>query len=176
MSAISVGSIGTSLPIDLQTCNLYGTAHSQSWWPNSIWAENPFHNGTTHILFSPLGFPRKLAALEPRPRHNLIRYHGVFAITLHDRSSENVLYTSIFSPWINQISKRYAAIRQFKSDTWKLVVFLCQFNCGYVLRLFVQSAGSRGFHLHCHIPYHYIYSKTQNRAMAIWFCTTYGAS
>ena len=36
-------------------------------------------NGTTHILFSPLDFLSKLAALVPRPRHNLARYHGVLA-------------------------------------------------------------------------------------------------
>ena len=33
----------------------------------------------THVLFSPLDFLSKLAALVPRPRHNLVRYHGVFA-------------------------------------------------------------------------------------------------
>ncbi len=41
--------------------------------------KNPFRDGTTHILFSPLDFLSKLAALVPRPRHNLIRYHGVLA-------------------------------------------------------------------------------------------------
>ncbi|HIL83962.1 MAG TPA: hypothetical protein EYG52_10675 [Pseudomonadales bacterium] len=41
--------------------------------------KNPFRNGTAHILFSPLDFLSKLAALVPRPRHNLVRYHGVFA-------------------------------------------------------------------------------------------------
>jgi hypothetical protein len=41
--------------------------------------KNPFRDGTTHILFSPLDFLSKLAALVPRPRHNLVRYHGVFA-------------------------------------------------------------------------------------------------
>jgi hypothetical protein len=43
--------------------------------------KNPFSDGTTHILFSPLDFLSKLAALvpRPRPRHNLVRYHGVFA-------------------------------------------------------------------------------------------------
>jgi len=39
--------------------------------------KNPFRNGTTHILFSPLDFLSK--ALVPRPRHNLVRYHGVLA-------------------------------------------------------------------------------------------------
>ena len=41
--------------------------------------KNSFSDGTTHILFSPLDFLSKLAALVPRPRHNLVRYHGVFA-------------------------------------------------------------------------------------------------
>ncbi len=40
--------------------------------------KNPFSNGTTHILFSPLDFLSKLAALVSRPRYNLVRYHGVF--------------------------------------------------------------------------------------------------
>ncbi len=41
--------------------------------------KNPFRDATTHILFSPLDFLSKLAALVPRPRHNLVRYHGIFA-------------------------------------------------------------------------------------------------
>ena len=41
--------------------------------------KNPFRNGATHILFSPLDFLGKLAALIPRPRHHLVRYHGIFA-------------------------------------------------------------------------------------------------
>ncbi|HIG44689.1 MAG TPA: hypothetical protein EYQ14_29750 [Gammaproteobacteria bacterium] len=31
------------------------------------------------MLFSPLDFLSKLAALVPRPRHNLVRFHGIFA-------------------------------------------------------------------------------------------------
>lgn len=41
--------------------------------------KNPFRDGTTHILFSPADFIARLAALVPRPRINLTRYHGVFA-------------------------------------------------------------------------------------------------
>jgi hypothetical protein len=41
--------------------------------------KNPFRDGTTYILFSPLDFLSKLAALVPRLRHNLVRYHGVLA-------------------------------------------------------------------------------------------------
>jgi hypothetical protein len=38
-----------------------------------------YSNSTTHFLFEPLDLLAKLAALVPRPRVNLTRYHGVFA-------------------------------------------------------------------------------------------------
>jgi hypothetical protein len=41
--------------------------------------KNPYRDGTTHILFSLADFVARLAALVPRPRINLTRYHGVFA-------------------------------------------------------------------------------------------------
>jgi hypothetical protein len=36
-------------------------------------------SNTTHVVFEPLDFLSKLAALVPPPRAHLIRYHGVFA-------------------------------------------------------------------------------------------------
>jgi hypothetical protein len=41
--------------------------------------KTPYSDGTTHILFEPLDFIARLAALVPRPRVNLTRYHGVLA-------------------------------------------------------------------------------------------------
>ena len=41
--------------------------------------KHPYSNGTTHFLFEPLDLLAKLAALVPRPRVNITRYHGVFA-------------------------------------------------------------------------------------------------
>ncbi len=38
-----------------------------------------FGHGTTHVIFEPLDFIARLAALVPRPRVNLTRFHGVFA-------------------------------------------------------------------------------------------------
>ena len=38
-----------------------------------------FRDGTTHLRFTPEDFMARLAALVPRPRANLTRYHGVFA-------------------------------------------------------------------------------------------------
>jgi hypothetical protein len=41
--------------------------------------KTPWKNGTTHLLFEPLDFIARLTALVPKPRVNLIRYHGCFA-------------------------------------------------------------------------------------------------
>jgi hypothetical protein len=46
--------------------------------------KTPYHDGTTgdrrsHVLFEPLDFIARLAALVPKPRVNLTRFHGVFA-------------------------------------------------------------------------------------------------
>ena len=41
---------------------------------------------TTHIVLSPLDFLSRLASLIPRPRLNLIRFHGVFAPHFKHRS------------------------------------------------------------------------------------------
>ena len=39
----------------------------------------PFRDGSTHVVLAPLDFMSRLAALVPRPRLNLTRFHGVFA-------------------------------------------------------------------------------------------------
>src|SRR3954452_24080109 len=41
--------------------------------------KSPGRAGTTHIVMSPLEFMQRLAALVPRPRLHLIRFHGVLA-------------------------------------------------------------------------------------------------
>jgi hypothetical protein len=41
--------------------------------------KQPFRDGTTHVVLDPLDFMARLAALVPRPRLNLTRFHGVFA-------------------------------------------------------------------------------------------------
>ena len=40
---------------------------------------HPWSDGTTHLLFGPLELLERLAVLIPRPRVNLILYHGVLA-------------------------------------------------------------------------------------------------
>ena len=53
------------------TCNRAGQVVLQ--------LKSPYRDGTTHIVMSPLEFLRRLAALVPRPRLHLIRFHGVLA-------------------------------------------------------------------------------------------------
>lgn len=48
--------------------------------------KTPYRDGTTHVIFEPLDFIARLAALVPPPRVNLTRYHGVFAPNSHHRA------------------------------------------------------------------------------------------
>ena len=41
--------------------------------------KTPYRDGTTHVIFEPLDFIARLAALVPKPRVKLTRFHGVFA-------------------------------------------------------------------------------------------------
>jgi hypothetical protein len=41
--------------------------------------KSPYKDGTTNIVMSPMEFMKRLAALVPRPRLHLIRFHGVLA-------------------------------------------------------------------------------------------------
>ena len=41
--------------------------------------KTPFDDGTSHVVLSPMEFMGRLAALVPKPRVNLTRFHGVFS-------------------------------------------------------------------------------------------------
>jgi hypothetical protein len=41
--------------------------------------KRPFRDGSTHVVLEPMDFIARLAALVPRPRLNLTRFHGIFA-------------------------------------------------------------------------------------------------
>ena len=41
--------------------------------------KTPYRDGTTQVAFEPMDFIARLAALVPKPRVNLTRYHGVLA-------------------------------------------------------------------------------------------------
>lgn len=48
--------------------------------------KTPHRDGTTHMIFEPEDFVAGLAALVPKPRAHLTRYHGVFAPASPDRA------------------------------------------------------------------------------------------
>ncbi len=48
-----------------------------------------FGYGTTHVIFEPLDFMARLAALVTRPRANLTRFHGVFVGVPHQPNSKH---------------------------------------------------------------------------------------
>jgi len=48
---------------------------------------HPWSDGTRALLFEPIEFLEKLAALVPRPRINLLLYHGLLAAHARDRAS-----------------------------------------------------------------------------------------
>jgi hypothetical protein len=48
--------------------------------------KTPWKDGSTHVVYEPLDFVAKLAALVPRPHKNLVVYHGVLAANAAWRS------------------------------------------------------------------------------------------
>ena len=48
--------------------------------------KQPFRDGSTHVVLEPLNFIARLAALVPRPRLNLTRFHAVFAPNFKHRT------------------------------------------------------------------------------------------
>lgn len=48
--------------------------------------KTPYRDGTTQVIFEPEDFIARLAALVPKPRAHLTRYHGVFAPASPDRA------------------------------------------------------------------------------------------
>jgi ribosomal protein S27E len=48
--------------------------------------KTPYRDGTTHVVFEPVDFIARLAALVPKPRVNLTRFHGVFAPNSRQRA------------------------------------------------------------------------------------------
>jgi hypothetical protein len=49
--------------------------------------KTPYRDGTTYVIFEPLDFIARLAALVPKPQVNLTRFHGVFAPNSKHRAS-----------------------------------------------------------------------------------------
>jgi len=75
--------------------------------------KTPYKNGTTHVVFEPLDFIARLAALVPKPRVHLTRFHGVFAPNSRYRAqvtNDNQLLVTSVKSKEHEISVRLAVI------------------------------------------------------------------
>ncbi len=71
--------------------------------------KTPYSDGTTHVIFEPLDFISRLAALVPKPRVNLTRFHGVFA--------PNSKYRALVTPAKRGKGKKAKAAQQQQDQT-----------------------------------------------------------
>ena len=74
--------------------------------------KTPYENGTTRIVLDPLDFLSRLASLVPRPRTNLIRFHGVFA--------PNFKHRCMITPKTKSPEKQATKSRNSSSMTWAM--------------------------------------------------------
>ena len=79
--------------------------------------KTPYRDGTTHVIFEPEDFMARLAALVPKPRGHLTRYHGVFAPASPDRSRVVPRTRLAAASPGNKCGEASAADRQ-RSMTW----------------------------------------------------------
>ncbi len=77
MSASGWSSCAATSPDPHWPTNGYRSTPPGRW----LKLKTPWRDGTIHIVMSPLEFMQHLAALVPRPRLHLLRFHGVLAPT-----------------------------------------------------------------------------------------------
>src|SRR5438093_581653 len=65
-------------PTDAEVARLLATIHRRVGRV-LVALKAEWHDGTTHLCFEPVALLERLAALTPRPRVNLVVYHGVLA-------------------------------------------------------------------------------------------------
>jgi len=98
--------------------------------------KTPYRDGTTQVAFEPLDFVARLAALVPKPRVNLTRYHGVLApnhrcrgLVTPGRRGKGI--KSITNAEVRTAAERYAAMTwtQRLKRVFKIDIEVCG-RCG----------------------------------------------
>jgi len=67
--------------------------------------KSPYDDGTTHVVLSPTEFIGRLVSLVPKPRVNLIRFHGVFSS--HSKLRKKIVPTNPAQDKTAGKAKRY---------------------------------------------------------------------
>jgi len=83
--------------------------------------KTPYSDGTTHVVLSPLEFIGRLAALVPKPRVNLTRFHGVFSrltITLGSKHLQRRCQQSFTSVRLFRIIPGFHQIWLYCMKNW----------------------------------------------------------
>ena len=113
--------------------------------------KTPYRGGTTHVIFEPLDFIARLAALVPKPRVNLMRFHCVFALNSKHRAFvAKVARGKGAKPKVSDEEQEKTPAERCAAMTWaqclKLVfgidIDTCR-TCGGVLRIIASSRISR---------------------------------
>ena len=72
--------------------------------------KTPWRDGTRHLVMSPLEFMQRLAALVPRPRLHLIRFHGVLvSVSLQSVTTCEPAYAARKSELMLLLGERHCA-------------------------------------------------------------------
>ncbi len=100
-------------------------------------------HGTTHVIFEPLDFIARLAALVPKPRVNLTRFHGVFAPNSSLRSQVTPGRSARLSRGnaVKTASERHAAMSwaQRLKRVFRIDIETCRHCGGTVLQIYRES-------------------------------------
>jgi hypothetical protein len=109
--------------------------------------KTPWHNGTTHVIFSPSEFLEKLAVLVPAPRVHLVRFYGVLGPAAKwrpqvvpvasERSAGNVtgseavcIHTQEPEKKVETRKRRNYAWAELMKRVWAIDVLECPRCCG----------------------------------------------
>jgi len=110
-------------------------------------AEDFYRYGTTHVVFEPLDFIARLAALVPKPRVNLTRSHGEFAPNSAWRSQGRTPARRdrhARGDAVKTVSQHHAAMswaQRFKRE-FRIEIEICQHSGGPVLQIHRESRRS----------------------------------
>jgi len=100
-----------------------------------IQLKTPWQDGTTHLTLDPLAFCARLSALIPRPRKNLLVYHGVLAPNARLRPRIVTLgRTTNSEPALIKTKRPHRAWADLMRRTFAIDVTTCP-KCGGRLRL-----------------------------------------
>ena len=95
--------------------------------------KTPWRDGTTHLVMTPLVFMQRLAALVPRPRLHLIRFHGVLApnaklrpLEVPQGPAQTEQSTEPTAPYFGERDRRFRERNRFERSMLSCVELDCR--------------------------------------------------